>query len=241
MTAGVPAFLFEESEIRQGALHQVRGKRRKEEQNTAGVYCKRDAHCTGGEIVLKRARKIGATVIICVAALYTGAVFAHGAEALEDDSCMRRVGENMIHLSVYQPQNDIAGHYCTDIPAVGNTVLVVDLVEPMLREIPVGIKLIRGGSEEGDVIVDIRSSIYEDGVINTQQELGEGRHLLVVTAEGVQPLKYVYQLRVDMINYAEVFRATIGPVIGLLLITLIGYKLFKSKRFKNWMAAKRKV
>lgn len=191
--------------------------------------------------MLKRAMKIGATVIMCAAALlYTGAVFAHGAEALEDDSCMRRVGENMIHLSVYQPQNDMAGHYCTDIPAVGETVLVVDLVEPMLREMPVGLKLIRGSSEDGDVIADIRSNIYEDGVINTQQALEEGRHLLVVTAEGVQPLKYVYHLRVDMVNYAEVFRATIGPVVGLLLTVLIGYKLFRSKRFKDWLATRRK-
>ena len=190
--------------------------------------------------VFKRARKISVAVLVFVAALYTGAVFAHGKEALEDDSCMRRIGENMIHLSVYQPQIDEAGHYCTDIPASGNTVLVVDLVDPILREMPIGVKLLRGSSEDGDVIANIRSNVYVDGVISTQQVLDEGKHLLVITSDGMPPMKYLYHLRVEMINYADVFRATIGPVVGLLLTTLIGYKLFKSKRFKNWMANRRK-
>ena len=194
-----------------------------------------------GTNVLERAMKMGVALLVFAMVLYTGAVFAHGTETLEDDSCMRRIGENMIHLSVYQPQVDEAGHYCTDIPATGNTVLVVDLVEPILREMPVGMKLIRGSKEDdGEVITNIRADIYPDGVISTQQVLDEGKHLLVITADGVQPLKYLYHLRVEMINYADVFRATIGPVVGLLLTTLIGYKLFKSKRFKNWMATRRK-
>ncbi|MCC6922021.1 MAG: hypothetical protein IT525_02985 [Nitrosomonas sp.] len=44
-----------------------------------------------------------------------------------------------------------------------------------------------------------------------------------------------------MINYAEVFRATIGPAVGLLLTTLIGYKLFRSRRFKNWITNRKKM
>jgi hypothetical protein len=191
--------------------------------------------------VLKRTLKMGAAVILFVAVLYAGTVFAHGTEELEDDSCMRRIGENMIHLSVYQPQVDEAGHYCTNIPAAGNTVLVVDLVDPILREMPIGIKLVRGSREEdGEVIANIRATEYPDGVINTQQVMEQGKHLLVITAEGVQPLKYLYHLRVEMVNYSEVFRATIGPFVGLVLLTLIGYKLFKSKRFKNWMTTRRK-
>lgn len=168
-----------------------------------------------------------------------GAVYAHGKESLEDDSCTRRSGENIVHLSVYQPQVDITGHYCTDIPSVGNTVLVIDLVDPPLREMPIGVKLFKGSSEEGEELTQIRAAIYEDGVINTQQVLEEGKHLLVITADGMPPLKYFYHLRVEMINYAEVFRATIGPAVGLLLAALIGYKLLTSRRFKNWMTARK--
>jgi hypothetical protein len=188
---------------------------------------------------LKQFKLLGVMAILA-AGFNTGTVYAHGAEPLEDDSCTRRSGENMVHLSVYQPQVDITGHYCTNIPSAGNTVLVIDLVDPPLREMPISVKLIKGSSEEGEVLGQIRTALYEDGVINTQQVLEKGEHLLVITADGMPPLKYFFHLRVEMINYAEVFRASIGPAVGLLLTTLIGYKLFKSRRFKNWMASRKK-
>ncbi len=69
---------------------------------------------------------------------------------MEEDSCMRRIGENMIHLSTYQPQEDEEGHYCTDIPKAGNTILVIDLVDPSLRDMPIGMKVIKGNKiDEG--------------------------------------------------------------------------------------------
>jgi len=194
----------------------------------------------GGILRIKQTRLLSAAVILWLVVFNISVVNAHGKEPLEEDSCSRRSGENIVHLSVYQPQIDIAGHYCTDIPSAGNSLLVIDLVDPPLREMPIGIKLLKGHSEEGEVLAQIRPEMYVDGVINTQQVLEEGRHLLVITADGMPPLKYVYHLRVEMINYAEVFRATIGPAVGLLLMTLIGYKLFKSKRFKNWLANREK-
>ena len=43
---------------------------------------------------------------ILITALHAGAAGAHGKESLEEDSCVRRIGENMVHLSAYQPQYD---------------------------------------------------------------------------------------------------------------------------------------
>ena len=149
--------------------------------------------------MVRQITQVGLCVVILVMALYTHTARAHGKVAMEEDSCMRRIGENMIHLSTYQPQVDEEGHYCTDIPKAGNAILVIDLVDPSLRE------------------------------------LDPGKYLILITAEGVPPLNYEYHLRVEMINYAEVFRAWIGPVVGLLLATILGYKLFRSRRFREWM------
>ena len=88
------------------------------------------------------------------------------------------------------------------------------------------------------MIKDIRPELYEDGVINTQSSLEQGKYLVLITAEGIPPLNYEYHLRVEMINYAQLFRASIGPVVALLLTTLLGYKLLKSKRFRNWLATR---
>jgi hypothetical protein len=81
--------------------------------------------------------------------------------------------------------------------------------------------------------------MYEDGVISTQNVLDQGKYLVVITAEGVPPLNYEYHLRVEMINYADVFRATIGPAVGLLLTAILGYKLIRSRRFRDWLASRR--
>ena len=189
---------------------------------------------------MTRQMTAGTAVFILVMALYTSTAGAHGKVAMEDDSCMRRIGENMIHLSAYQPQVDEGGHYCTDIPKAGSAVLVIDLVDPELRDMPIGVKVIKGSiASEGETIANTRPALYQDGVISMKSALDQGKYLVLVTAEGVPPLNYEYHLRVEMINYAEVFRATIGPAVGLLLTTILGYKLIRSRRLREWLASRR--
>lgn len=182
----------------------------------------------------------GIAIFMLVMTFYTSTAGAHGKVAMEEDSCMRRIGENMIHLSAYQPQVDEEGHYCTDIPHAGNTILVIDLVDPALREMPIGMKIIKGSkASEGETVSNMRPAMYQDGVISTQDVLDQGKYLILITAEGVPPLNYEYHLRVEMINYADVFRATIGPAVGLLLTAILGYKLIRSRRFRDWLASRR--
>ena len=190
--------------------------------------------------MVRQIAQTGMAVLALVMALYTNTAGAHGKVAMEEDSCMRRIGENMIHLSTYQPQVNEEGHYCTEIPKAGNAILVIDLVDPALREMPISVKVMQGSKAgEGETITNLRPAMYQDGVISTQSQLAQGKYLVVITAEGVPPLNYEYHLRVEMINYAEVFRAAIGPVVGLLLTTLLGYKLIRSRRFRDWLAARR--
>ncbi len=189
--------------------------------------------------MVRQITQAGICVVILVMALYINTARAHGKVVMEEDSCMRRIGENMIHLSTYQPQVDEEGHYCTDIPKAGNAILVIDLVDPSLRDMPIGMKVIKGNqAEEGETVTHMRPALYENGVISTQSVLDQGKYLILITAEGVPPLNYEYHLRVEMINYADVFRAWIGPVVGLLLTTILGYKLLRSRRFRDWMTSR---
>ena len=189
----------------------------------------------------KRAETGIVAVLAMMMILHTGAVNAHGKVALEDDSCMRRIGENMIHLSAYQPQVDEEGHYCMEIPKAGNAILVIDLVDPSLREMPIAIKIGKGNKAgEGEIVKTLTTATYGDGVISTQSNFDQGPYYIQVTAEGIPPLHYEYHLRVEMINYANVFRAAIGPTVGILLTLLLGYKLLRSKRFRAWLASRGK-
>lgn len=55
--------------------------------------------------------------------------------------------------SAYQPQHEPSNQYCTEILKEGNTLLVIDLVDQALRNIPVGIRVVRGTSEVDDETV----------------------------------------------------------------------------------------
>lgn len=190
--------------------------------------------------MVRQMTQAGATALMLVAVLYAGAAAAHGKVSLEEDSCVRRIGDSMVHLSAYQPQFEPSAQYCTEIPKGGDTHLVVDLVDQALREMPVGMRIVRGTSETEDETVSfVRPSVHPDGVIRGETSLDQGLYTVIITADGLPPLRYQYPLRVQMINYANVFRTAVLPLIGLLLLTLLAYKLMKSKRMQAWRASRR--
>ncbi|WP_097066564.1 hypothetical protein [Nitrosovibrio sp. Nv4] len=190
--------------------------------------------------MVRRLNQASIAALLLITALYAGAVTAHGKESLEEDSCVRRIGENMVHFSAYQPQHEPSAQYCSEIPKGGDTYLVVDLVDEALRGMPIGMRVVRGTSETEDETVSyLRPSYHPDGVIKGETSLDQGLYTVIITAEGLPPLRYQYPLRVQMINYANIFRTAVGPLIGLLLLTLLGYKLMKSKRMERWRASRR--
>lgn len=190
--------------------------------------------------MVRQMTQAGATALMLVAVLYAGAAAAHGKVSLEEDSCVRRIGDSMVHLSAYQPQFEPSAQYCTEIPKGGDTHVVVDLVDQALREMPVGMRIVRGTNETEDETVSfVRPSVHPDGVIRGETSLDQGLYTVIITADGLPPLRYQYPLRVQMINYANVFRTAVLPLIGLLLLTLLAYKLMKSKRMQAWRASRR--
>jgi len=155
---------------------------------------------------------------------------------MEEDTCMRRLGDNsMVHLSAYQPQHEPSDQYCTDIPKEGNTFLVVDLVDPALRNIPIAMRVIRGTNDaDGETVTYLRPTYHPDGVMRGETSLDKGQYTLLIEGQAVPPVRYQYPLRVQMINYAKTFREAVWPLIGMLVLTFLGYKIMQSKRVQAW-------
>jgi len=191
--------------------------------------------------VIQQAMRASAAVFILAMALHTGVAGAHGKVAMEQDSCMRRAGDNsMVHLSAYQPQIEPNAHYCTEIPNEGETFLVIDLVDQALRDMPVGIRIVRGtGDTDSETIKIIKPVYHPDGVVGDRVHLEQGHYTIFIRGEAVPPVEYQYPLRVQMINYAKLFKKAIGPTIALLVLIFIGYKLTKTKRVQKWLTSKR--
>jgi hypothetical protein len=180
--------------------------------------------------MMKHVTGIGAAGLMLLAVLsHPGIVTAHGTASGEDDPCIRRVGEKVVHFNAYQPQNQLKDQYCTDIPQAGDTFLVVDLVDPALRNELVGMRVVKGnGSKEADdqIVADIRPSIHPDGVLRGEVRLDEGLYMVTIAAEKQNLMKRPqYLLRVHMTDYQKLVQTVAVPLLGGLLVAWLGYKL----------------
>jgi hypothetical protein len=184
----------------------------------------------------------GATVLLLIAALFhPGAAAAHGGTEMDQDPCVRQAGESLVHFSAYQPQHELKDQYCTEIPQEGHTFLVVDLMDPLLRNEPVGMWVVKGsGKDEGEsqIVADVRPSYHPDGVLKGEVTLDEGLYTVTIASEKQNLLKRPqYLLRVHMIDYQKLVLSIGGPLIGVLLFAWLVYKLIRSKWLQRWRAA----
>jgi hypothetical protein len=189
-------------------------------------------------------REIGALGLLLVAVLsHPDVAAAHGAVSGEDDPCLRQVGARVVHFNAYQPQYELRGQYCTDIPQAGDTFLVVDLVDMAWRNELVGMRVVKGsGSKEADdqIVADIRPSLHPDGILRGEVRLDEGLYTVILATETQNLMKRPqYLLRVHMTDYQKLVQTVAVPLFGVLLAAWLGYKLIRSKWLRNWWAVLR--
>ena len=189
-------------------------------------------------------RGIGALGLLLVAVLsHPDVAGAHGGVSGEDDPCLRKVGERVVHFNAYQPQYQLKDQYCTDIPKEGDTFLVVDLVDPALRNEPVGMRVVRGNGStatEDQIVADIRPSTHPDGVLRGEVRLDEGLYTVIIATEKQNLMRRPqYLLRVHMTDYQKLVRALAVPLLSVLLVAWLGYKLLRSTWLRNWWAVLR--
>jgi hypothetical protein len=192
--------------------------------------------------MIRQVTQAGSMLLILVAALYHPDVAtAHGTVSGEDDPCLRRVGERVVHFNAYQPQYELKGQYCTDIPQAGDTFLVVDLVDLSLRSEPVGMRVVKGTNEsEGELVADIRPSTHPDGVLRGEVRLDEGLYTVILATDKQNLMRRPqYLLRVHMTDYQKLVQTVAIPLLGVLFVAWLGYKLIRSKWLRNRWAALR--
>ena len=190
----------------------------------------------------RRVIQAALVALLVVAGLSPNTVWAHGAVSLEDDICVRRMGGNMVHFSAYQPQFEPKAQYCTDIPDVGDTFLVVDLVDPTLRTLPISVRIIKGPgggaeSEEDLTVAYWKPTSHPDGVVRGEANLEKGLYKVIITAEGLSPSHYL--LKVQQVDYSKVGRKAVGPIMVVLVLALIWYEMSKSGRLRDWWPFRR--
>jgi hypothetical protein len=82
------------------------------------------------------------TALFAAALGAAGPALAHGGLSLEEDACILRLGELRVHFAGYQPESAGTTEFCEDIPEPGRTIVLLDFIEPELREMPVELRIV---------------------------------------------------------------------------------------------------
>ena len=70
-------------------------------------------------------------------------LFAGGGVVLSDDTCIITIGFYTAHFTAYQPESTGNEEFCEDLPALGESIFVLDYLHASLKEVPVDFRIIR--------------------------------------------------------------------------------------------------
>jgi cytochrome c biogenesis factor len=97
-------------------------------------------------------------------------VYAHGGLSMAEDMCKLTVGPYMMHFSGYQPESTQEKQFCEDIPATGQTIVVLDYIEQELRSLPAEVRIIKDTGAEDNVetqtVFHLPAKVYPNGSID---------------------------------------------------------------------------
>jgi hypothetical protein len=103
-------------------------------------------------------------------AFLSSQVYAHGGLSMAEDMCKLTVGPYMMHFSGYQPESTQEKQFCEDIPATGQTIVVLDYIEQELRSLPAEVRIIKDtGAEdnlEAETVFHLPAKVYPNGSID---------------------------------------------------------------------------
>jgi hypothetical protein len=152
-----------------------------------------------------------AHAILLLAALAPAAASAHGAVTMENDVCKMRIGRMFMHFTGYQPQSSRA-EFCQDIPEVGRAIIVLDMVDKELRDMPISFEVVRT-TESGpipdfdavdrkNVIIKLDRKTYPNGSIKADMTFTEpGNYVGMVMTDIGTPVMATFPFAVGQSSF----------------------------------------
>lgn len=75
--------------------------------------------------------------------------YAHGSVTPDADLCIIRIGFFKAHFKVYLPESHGHRDFCEDLPAIGNSVFVMEYEHDGLAEVPIEFRIIENVTGQG--------------------------------------------------------------------------------------------
>ena len=120
------------------------------------------------------------------------AASARGDLLPEKDSCVLKIGPELMYFAGYQPGDAQQRKFCEDAAQLGETIFVFDYAAPELREMKAGFRILRQ-TDDGEEPVDIEAAtaaalppqIYPKGTFSFAHVFTRpGEFVGVVTVDG---------------------------------------------------------
>ncbi len=110
------------------------------------------------------------------------AALAHGGVRLEQDECVLRIGPNTMHFIGYQRSGEEA-EFCEDIAKTGPTVIALTAVSPDLRDMAIGIRVVKDVGEEKEkanldavTVAYVEPKVYRNGTMTFEHDFKDAGH-----------------------------------------------------------------
>lgn len=156
---------------------------------------------------------------------------AHGGLSIDDDMCKLRLGPFNLHFTGYQPEINGNREFCEDIPKVGHTIVVMDAIEPELREIPIEVRIIRDTGDESrlDVVTvaHLPPKVYASGSVPLEYSFTTpGKFVGLVTAgdKGQYVSRFPFSVGIPPKHYGHYLLFLGVAALGLGLYRYSGIK-----------------
>lgn len=118
-------------------------------------------------VEMQRLKRIMACAILTLSGVT--AAHAHGGLSIDSDICKLRVGQYNMHFVGYQPGFSGAKEFCEDIPATGQTTVVMDAIDPELREMPIEVRIVQdtgdGRDRDAPPVFHLLPKLYPGGSV----------------------------------------------------------------------------
>jgi hypothetical protein len=117
-----------------------------------------------------------------------GTASAHGGVKLEQDECVFKIGPSTMHFIGYQRAGE-EQEFCEDIAQTGSTVIALTAVSPDLRDMAIGIRVVKDVGEEKEksnidavTVAYYPPKVYRNGTMSFEHDFKEaGKYVGIVT------------------------------------------------------------
>lgn len=170
-------------------------------------------------------------------------VLAHGGVGVIGNQCILTIGPYQMYFSGYQPT--VSGEeFCDDIPAAGNTIIVLDFLQPALRQHDIDYRIIRDVNNIGTnasfkdlaSVVEIQAETifyypaqqHKTGTFKFEYDFSDGNYIGLVSATNVHTQKK----HLSVFAFSVGKKTVVTPEIILfisIMVALISIVMYKSR------------